>query len=155
MIHEKLYQSEALQDIGFDAYLKELVNTVHNTYDSEELSVDIAYDLSPVDVNIDQAIPCSLIVNEVIVNCYKHAFNDIEEGRIEITSQYDDPDFIIHIADNGSGLPDNVDVTQQQSLGMTLVQALAQQLGGEIRFSSDGQNGGTQFELRFEKEEKV
>jgi two-component sensor histidine kinase len=154
MIHEKLYQSEALLGIGFDVYLKELINAISNAYESEELETEITYDLAAVDINVDQAIPCSLIVNEVIVNCYKHAFNDVEEGCIEVVSQYDDPEFSIHITDNGVGLSADFDIDKQQSLGMTLIQTLAEQLQGEISISSNGNDRGTHFALYFEKEKE-
>jgi PAS domain S-box-containing protein len=149
MIHEKLYQSEALSDIGFDMYLKELVESISQTYNTLDHTIDIDFDLQAVSLDLDQAIPCSLIVNEIIVNSYKHAFNSIENGKIKIVSQFDDPELTIQIEDNGQGLPKNFDINAQQSLGMTLVQTLARQLEGEIDLSS--KNGrGTTFELRFD-----
>lgn len=151
MIHEKLYQSEALSDIGFDKYLKELVESISHTYNTDKLSIDINFDLESVSLDLDQAIPTSLIVNEVIVNCYKHAFKESEEGIITITSTFDDPEMIIEIKDNGRGLSEDFSINEQQSLGMTLVQTLTRQLDGKIGFSSND-GAGTTFKLRFEKE---
>lgn len=151
MIHEKLYQSEALSDISFDIYLKELVESISQTYNTEKFSIDINFDLQSVSLDLDQAIPTSLIVNEVIVNCYKHAFKGYEDGNITITSTFDDPEMIIEIKDNGRGLPEDFSINEQQSLGMTLIQTLTRQLDGEISFSSNNE-AGTIFELRFEKE---
>lgn len=151
MIHEKLYQSEALSNIGFDVYLKELVESITRTYNTGERSVDIMFDLQDVSLDLDQAIPCSLIVNEVIVNCYKHAFDGLKDGKITITSAFDNPELTIKVKDNGSGLPEDFAISDQQSLGMTLVQTLARQLGGEIDFASNDE-AGTTFELRFTKE---
>jgi len=149
MIHEKLYQSEALSDIGFDAYLKELIQSISQTYTAENRKIDITFDLEPASLSLEKAIPCSLIVNEVIVNCFKHAFDSDSKGQIKVSSKVDDPELSIHIRDNGKGLPEDFDIDSQQSLGMTLIQTLAQQLEGKANFYSDGQNKGTRFELRF------
>lgn len=151
MIHEKLYQSEALSDIGFDVYLKELVQSISRTYTSDYKKIDITYDLEPVSIDFDQAIPCSLIVNEVIVNCFKHAFQSTDEGEIKITSTLDGTEILIKIEDDGSGLPADFDTNGQTSLGMTLMKTLANQLDGEINFSSEGPGKGVTFELRFTK----
>jgi PAS domain S-box-containing protein len=149
MIHEKLYQSEALSDIGFDVYLKELVQSISRTYTSDGKKIDITYDLEPLSIDFDKAIPCSLIVNEVIVNCFKHAFKSTDEGKIKITSTFDEPEIIIKIEDDGSGFPADFDIGDQTSLGMTLMQTLARQLDGEINFLSEGKGKGVAFELRF------
>ncbi len=104
--------------------------------------------MASVNINLDQAVPCSLIVNEVVVNCYKHAFNGTDNGRIEITSQFDEPELTIRIEDNGSGLPDDFDINSQQSLGMTLIQTLAQQLEAKMSIRS---KNGTEFFISFPK----
>ncbi len=150
MIHEKLYQTEALADIGFDRYLKELVQAISSTYSSEDSPVDIIYNIDSCSLNLDQAIPCSLIVNEIIVNCYKHAFSSSKKGQIELGLEYDNAELQIEISDNGDGLPEDFDIREQQSLGLTLIQTLADQLDGEIVFLSD--DNGTTFRLAFEPE---
>jgi len=150
MIHEKLYQSEALSHIGFDAYLAELVDAISDTYSSTEQDIKISFDVEPVAIDLDKAIPCSLIVNEVLINCYKHAFKKKDTGNIKINSVFDEPDLTIQIKDNGCGLPENFAIGEQQSLGMTLVQTLAKQLDGKINFSSNDGNQGTTFKLCFE-----
>lgn len=151
MIHEKLYQSEALSDIGFDEYLKELVETIGSTYNSQSRSIQTAFDMDSFSLNIDEAIPCSLIINEVIVNCYKHAFDSIGKGRIDIRLEYDEPTVTMKITDDGKGLADGFKAIDQQSLGMTLIESLSRQLEGTFRFESNPETGGTQFFLRFEK----
>lgn len=150
MIHEKLYQSKKFSDIGFDQYLKELVETILEAYSSKEKEVTIDYDLDAFTLDLKQAIPCSLIVNEVMVNCFKHAFDSMKKGEISIKTKYEKPEIAITIKDNGSGLPEDFDINQQQSLGMTLIQTLAQQLKGDIRFYQADPRG-TVFELNFLK----
>lgn len=152
MIHEKLYQSEALSDISFDAYLKELVGTISGTYTTEYKKIENHFDLDMVSLDIDQAIPCSLIINEVMVNCYKHAFETMEKGEIRISLIYDRPELLLKISDNGKGLPEHFKIDAQQSLGMTLVQTLSKQLDGEINFESRPEREGAEFTLRFHKD---
>ncbi|MGD8426396.1 MAG: PAS domain S-box protein [Balneolaceae bacterium] len=149
MIHEKLYRSEALSDIGFDVYLEELVDSISRTYHSKKQMIDITYDIDPSSLSLDQAIPCSLIVNEVVVNCFKHAFKNTGQGKIYITVKVKKPDLFITIRDNGCGLPANFSIDKQQSLGMTLIQTLTQQLDGQFSFSTNPEQKGTIFKLRF------
>ncbi|WP_138431218.1 PAS domain-containing sensor histidine kinase [Fodinibius saliphilus] len=150
MIHEKLYQTEALTNIGFDTYLKELIESISKTYNTGNRNIDVSYNLESTSLDLDNAIPCSLIVNELIVNCYKHAFDGREKGKILVNSEVKGSELSIEIKDNGEGLPEDFALENQQSLGMTLVQTLAQQLDGEINFdSNDGQ--GTTVELNFIK----
>ncbi|MEX0723875.1 MAG: PAS domain S-box protein [Gracilimonas sp.] len=152
MIHEKLYQSETLHEIGFDAYLKELVDSISSTYESSYKKVTTHYELDRVALELDQAIPCSLIINEVIVNCYKHAFDHDYEGEINITLTHKDPEIILEITDNGSGLPKDFDINSQQSLGTTLIGVLTGQLNGEMHFTNRKNGSGTKFKLQFEME---
>ena len=148
LIHEKLYQSDALSDIGFDRYLKELVQAISNTYNAGNTDVALKFELDPFTLDLDKAIPCSLIVNEVVVNCYKHAFKEQKKGEILLQTNVDDSQVLLTIQDNGSGLPENFDLEEQDSLGLTLIQTLAVQLEGEVSFSSV--ENGTAFSLTFE-----
>ena len=150
MIHEKLYESEALADIGFDRYLRELVESIRQTYKSDNYNVDINFDLDAVSIDLEQAIPCSLIVNEVVVNCFKHAFTPKEQGHITITSEYTKPGLKIVIEDNGCGLPEDFNFSDQNTLGMSLIQTLSMQLDGEVSFATPERSTGTVFKLFFE-----
>lgn len=152
MIHEKLYQSETLHEIGFDAYLQELISSIRSTYNSSYKSISTEYDLTKVTLDLDQAIPCSLIVNEVIVNCYKHAFSKNDEGKINISLMSKGPKITLKITDNGKGLPADFDISQQQSLGTTLINVLSHQINGEMHLRNREQGKGTFFKLQFERE---
>lgn len=152
MIHEKLYQNESLYDISFDSYLEELVETIRHTYTSTGKNVEASFDVDSVSLDIEDVIPCSLIVNEVVVNCFKHAFTKSETGKIQISLGYKKPIIELKITDDGKGLPDNFDIDKQQSLGMTLIQALSNQLEGTISLKNGSNGAGTIFYLQFEKE---
>lgn len=152
MIHEKLYQNESLYNISFDSYLEELVETIRHTYTSTGKNIEASFDVDSVSLDIEDVIPCSLIVNEVVVNCFKHAFTKSKTGKIQISLEYKKPVIELKITDNGKGLPDNFDIDEQQSLGMTLIQALCNQLEGTITFKNGSNGAGTIFHLQFEKE---
>lgn len=151
MIHEKLYQTESLHDIRFDGYLKELVETIQKTYSSEGRNMKATFQLDPITLDVNQVIPCSLIVNEVVVNSYKHAFASRGGGQLNISLVDKNPLVELQIADNGEGLPDDFDMENHQSLGMTLIQALSDQLNGSMEFSNRTDREGTLFRIQFEK----
>lgn len=152
MIHEKLYQSESLHEIGFDAYLKELIDSINSSYESSYKKVYTNYKLDHVTLDLNQAIPCSLIINEVIVNCYKHAFDKDHEGKIDIILTHKNPEVTLKITDNGNGLPKDFDISEQQSLGTTLISSLSHQLNGHMILTNRGNGNGTKFMLQFKKD---
>lgn len=151
MIHEKLYQSESLNTINFDIHLKELVQTIQHTYSEAGGNIVVSFDLDSVSLDIQQVIPCSLIVNEVVVNSFKHAFANRTKGNLEISLHNKNSTVDLKIADDGNGLPENFDVYEQQSLGMTLIQALTGQLEGTFNLSNNANGEGTIFRLKFDE----
>lgn len=151
MIHEKLYQNESLHDIGFDEYLEELVQTIRKTYAAKDKNIETSFDLDQVSIDINQVIPCSLIVNEVIVNSFKHAFTDKKEGLLHISMGFENNTIDLTIEDDGIGLPENFNIKEQDSLGMTLIQTLSNQLNGTFNLYNASNGGGTLFKLQFDK----
>jgi len=152
MIHEKLYQSESLYNISFDNYLKELVQTIQQTYVSSEKNYKTSFDLDLVTLDIEQVIPCSLIVNEVVVNIFKHAFSGKKDGHLHLSMNSQEGTIVLVITDDGIGLPENFNVDEQQSLGMTLIQSLTSQLEGAFNLSNNQDGEGTMFRLQFVKD---
>lgn len=147
-IHEQLYQSKSFSKMEFDEGLKKLVDTILTTLNHSK-EVDVKYDLEPVRLTINQAVPCSLIVNEVITNCLKHAFKDQETGEIEIYLKKSNNEVIIKITDNGLGIPNSMDNTETESIGLELIQTLTKQLEGNYIYKSRTDNSGTLFEVSF------
>jgi len=148
LVHEKLYQNETFADINISEFVKELVHAVSQSFQKPGQYVKIHYSLEDIRMNINQAIPFSLLLNECIVNSYKHAFNGNQEGNISIKLQNDEDQIQIEIADDGQGLPDSFDFEKEQTLGITLIRTLASQLRGKACFGSDNHKG-TQFNLEF------
>ena len=152
-IHEKLYESESLAAIDFNEYARELVDTIVATYGYGEKNIDLIYNLDTLSLSVNQAIPCALLLNEMVSNAFKHAFDGRTEGRIGVDFRERDSDILeLIVRDDGSGLPDDFEIENQQSLGMTLIHTLSEQLYSDLSISNDPDWGGARFEVQFEKE---
>jgi len=152
LVHEKLYQNETFANINISDFVKELVNAVAQSFEKPGQDVKLSYDLDDIRMNINQAVPFSLLLNECVVNSYKHAFNGNQVGNISIKLQSTDHLVQIIIADDGQGLPESFDFENEQTLGITLIRTLVSQLRGTAHFESE--NGkGTHFELEFTLED--
>lgn len=151
MIHEKLYQNERLAEINFDKYVRELVDIISYSFNFEDKEIEVNIEVDDFKLSVDQGIPCGLILNELVSNAYEHAFKGQKEGTIEIRIKEGDSGLVtLMVADNGIGLPKDFNLQQQETLGITLVETLSNQLDGELRLR-DSQSG-TRFVLTFEKE---
>lgn len=150
LIHEKLYGNDSLAFINFEKYIEDLIKTIEKTYVNEDKNVTVRLLLEPVSLTVNQAIPCSLLVNEVLVNAYKHAFTEQMEGIITIQIAEKDERIYIKISDNGKGLSENQEELED-SLGFTLIETLSGQLDGTYTFKnkSKDKGSGTVFNLNF------
>jgi len=153
LVHEKLYQSESLSFIQFDRYIRDLLQAISSTYMDTHGSIEIVTDLEDIGLNINQAIPCSLLLNELIVNAFKHAFeDDAKSGNIFVNIHKQEDTVCMQVKDDGIGFPEDFDLENASSLGMTLINTLIQQLQGEISVKNED---GAIFEVTFEAEEVV
>ncbi len=149
LIHEKLYHFEQLSEIEFNHYITDLVKTISETISMDVSCIKTILELEEVQLNINQAIPAALILNELITNTYKHAFKNRRSGQLIIKLQQSpDNSIVIKVHDDGIGLPEHFDINHNQSLGMTIVQRLAKQLNANLDIQS---NSGTCFTFTFEK----
>lgn len=146
-IHEHLYQANSFSHINFAENLHSLINNIIVTFQSD-LQLDLDFNCSPVTLNINQAVPCSLIVNEVVTNILKHAFKGRKNGSIQVKLVVDIDQLKLTIKDNGVGLPKDFSPDSESSLGLLLINILTEQLGGESNYSSSDE--GTSFQLIFE-----
>lgn len=151
MIHEKLYESMKFTHVKFGEYLKDLVRMVAASFSNDYTDIDLETKADDVVLNVNQAIPCALLLNELINNAFKHAFNGLNKGKIVIDFS-DLGDMVeFRIEDDGVGLPDDLDLKNPKTLGMKLVQTLAKQLDAEFHLRN-GQ--GTLIIVSFLKKEK-
>ena len=150
VIHEHLYTSEDFSSIRFDENIKKLVQNIEAVMRSEK-NIVTAYNLEPVELDINQAVPCALIVNEIVTNIYKHAFVQKENGKIQISSSEEKGFVTLIIQDNGVGLnKEKLENEETTSLGMKLIEVVTLQLNGKLTI--DGSNG-TIVKIEFAKQE--
>ncbi|MDG5767491.1 histidine kinase dimerization/phosphoacceptor domain -containing protein [Balneolales bacterium ANBcel1] len=150
LIHEKLYQSELLAKIEMKDYLRELADTIERTYQSG--NADIRLELSTDDTTMDitKAIPCGLIVNELLSNAFKHAFTGREKGRIQLKLKKKagrDHCCELQVSDDGIGVPQEAITGNGSSLGYTIIQGLANQISADLKVEN---HGGTTVTLCFD-----
>lgn len=155
LIHEKLYQSPDLARINFAEYLRELTQSLVLVFPAGR-GARVSVEADSVWLGVDLAIPCGLIVNELVTNALKYAFPNGRAGQVRVAFAAEAGPagafaaaprrFILAVADDGVGLPAGLDPAQTRSLGLKLVQILTRQLGGALTI---GQAGGVQFEIRF------
>lgn len=149
LIHEKLYRTSNLSRIDFANYVTGLITELMRSYNRPEISLEM--DLAEVDLTVDTAIPCGLILNELVSNSLKYAFPD-GEGQIRIQFTNSKPErFTLMVSDNGIGFPKDLDFRDTSSLGMQLVCALTQQLkNSSIELCNvDRTSQGTTFVIQF------
>ncbi|MFQ5975369.1 MAG: PAS domain S-box protein [Candidatus Hydrothermarchaeales archaeon] len=151
LIHEKLYQSKDLTNIDFDDYLKDLVNYLFRSYEGDTGKIAVKVDVRDVLFGVDFAIPCGLIINELVSNSLKHAFPNGRKGEIKIAlCSIDEDEIELVVSDNGVGIPKDLDFRNTESLGLRLVTILAEdQLQGKIKLS---RTKGTKFQIKFKGE---
>lgn len=144
LIHNRLYKSDSFIDVNFGDYIQELVAEITTSYPSVSNVVKVATNINNVILNVNIAIPCGLILNELLTNAFKHAFKNREDGEISVSFVKENNHFIMTVIDNGCGIPE--DYNKKQSLGITVIEALTEQLDGKSKFTN---NNGTHFELIF------
>ncbi|MGB1757389.1 MAG: histidine kinase dimerization/phosphoacceptor domain -containing protein, partial [Pseudomonadales bacterium] len=148
LIHESLYQSDDLLEINFEDYIRTLATGLCRFYTIPGVEVQLDIVVDEVALGLDTAVPCGLIINELISNSLKHGFND-HNGRaavIDVHFVKDQGKFRLRISDNGAGLPEDFDLGRSGSMGMEIVDILTQQLEGRLSYQS---NAGAQFLIEF------
>lgn len=147
LIHEELYQSKDLAQVDFAAYIQNLSSNLFASYGKEHSNVDLVIDAAHIEMIVDTAIPCGLIVNELISNSLKHAFPMEKEGEVRVNfHSMGDGVYQLSVADSGVGLPVGFDFRRSKSLGLQLVTVMTELLGGTIELNQDG---GTTFTITF------
>jgi PAS domain S-box-containing protein len=147
-IHENLYQKDQFSSIDFSDYIKNLSTNLLHSYQIYSNLVEIKYNVSQVFLTLDQAIPCGLIVNELVSNALKHAFPNGNTGTIRIELKEENELVYLGIMDDGVGLPDTLDTKNTETLGLQLVWSLAEQLDAKLDIKSDS---GTEYLITFER----
>ncbi len=148
LIHDQLYQSDNLSTINLADYIQELFENLCHSYDTSQGQIETQVDLEPVIVNLETAIPCGILLNELITNSFKYAFPDQTYGKITIQLYTTISSQKLHliVSDNGVGFPPDLEWQNSASLGLKIVKILAQQLRATITLNREQ---GTSFHLIF------
>ncbi len=151
LVHEKLYQSKSLDQIEYGDYLNKIVNHLFDTYNVPLSRIACIVHAENIFVDINQAVPCSLIINEMLTNSLKYAFPDGAKGEIAIDFTTDGKNYMLRYHDNGTGIPEEISFERTESLGMKLIYGLTQQLNGTVELR---RGEGTTFVVTFPRMQK-
>ncbi|OPY27459.1 MAG: serine-protein kinase RsbW [Methanobacterium sp. PtaU1.Bin242] len=132
MIHEKLYQSGNFAQIDFSQYIHNLISSIFSSYGVNTGDIKLKITGQDVFLDINTAIPCGLIINELVTNTIKHAFSPGNSGKLHVSFDKTDDKYVLTVQDNGNGLPDDFDIEKTDTLGLELVKSLVYQLEGKL-----------------------
>jgi len=151
MVHEQLYASAEMGAVRAQGYLENVVFSLVRSYSVSAQRIAVQVDAGGIFLNMDESIPCGLIVNELVSNAMKHAFAD-KNGEIKVSlTMPDDEHRLLGVYDNGCGLPLDLDIRETKTLGLQLVDTLAEQLGGELTINCEH---GTNVRILFPADEE-
>ena len=149
LIHEKLYKSKDMAKIDFIKYIEDFSQDLFGFYKVDNARIALKVDGRDTFFGIDTAIPCGLVINELVSNSLKYAFPDNRKGNIRIELHpINNKEFELAISDNGIGIPEDLDIKSTESLGLKLVDVLVQQIRGNIKCN---RTNGTEFIIKFQK----
>ncbi len=146
IIHEKLYQSDNLTHINIKEYVEKLINDLFFSY--AVTNITPVLDIKKIKLNIETALPCGLIISELVSNSLKYAFPEDTTGKLNVSMKKIEDKFELIICDNGVGLPKDLDFKNTESLGLQLVNNLVGQLDGQIEVNN---SLGTKFRITFKE----
>ncbi len=146
LAHEQLYQSKSLAEVSVKSYVESLVGQLRQAFQRPEQQIESQTDLEDIVLDIEKVIPCGLLITELLSNAYKHAFADGRSGTITISMKQLGEQLVLSVADDGVGLPADLDYRHTTTLGLQLVTALTNQLNGTLEVKREG---GTLFRVTF------
>ncbi len=136
LIHQKLYQNEAMVLINLPSYINDVISYLKDSY-QVGTQINFYKEIGNYNVDVSQAVPLGLIINEAIANAIKHAFHEGQYGNIHIcVNENDEEQLLLRISDNGKGISPNLDLNTVNSMGMNLMRGLSKQLGGKLTIDS-------------------
>ena len=146
LVHEHLYQSKDLSNIDFAEYIQNLAHNLFQAYEINAQGIKLETSMAPCSLNIDTAVPCGLIINELVTNALKYAFTGQIKGKINIDFTLENRVCVLTVSDSGIGFPQDLDYRKAPTLGLRLVGSLVKQIRGEIELL---ETAGTTFKITF------
>ncbi|GAK51854.1 signal transduction histidine kinase [Candidatus Moduliflexus flocculans] len=153
LVQQQLYQSKDFSNLTLDSYLEELACTIFHNLNANRGRVEITFDLEPISVSADTAIPCGLLLNELLTNAVKYAFPNGRDGMIQVTLRENEVGWLeLCVQDTGVGLPEDFNLQESNSLGLQLVHSFVRQLQGVLTITH---SPGATFVIRFPQYERI
>jgi len=150
LIHERLHGDDQPDQLDFREYVEALARDLFYSYGVDSALIQLRFELEPVRLRLNQAIPCGLILNELLTNALKYAFPGGRAGEVLVTLSCGEDSLVkLTVADNGVGLPAELDKAASKSLGLRIVDILRRQLDGTARWEAGSAGAGTVFSLTF------
>jgi PAS domain S-box-containing protein len=146
LVHEKVYQSSSLDRIDAEGYIQAMMRQLLLTFSTEEKRIDIIVHVENVMFSVDEAVPCALIINELVTNSFKYAFSGRQKGTIKIHFSHNKEKYYLSIEDDGIGFLKKIDLQNPETLGLKIVSGLVQQLEGTIELD---EKNGAQYKIVF------
>jgi len=148
LIHDQLYQSGNMARVSVKEHAETLVSSLYRSYCVDTQAIHVHFDIDNISLDVEKAIPCGLILNELVSNSFKYAFPSGRQGKIEITltSEENGAAHTLRVADDGVGFPEELDFHNTESMGMQLVTIFTEQLEGTIKLNREK---GTEFVITF------
>jgi two-component sensor histidine kinase len=149
LVHERFYRSADLANVDFQGYIKTVVQELQSAYAMDARHVAVRLELEPVLLGVDQAVPCGLLINELVTNALKHAFPEGRAGTLAVSLHQPGEGMVeLAVADDGIGMADDFDWQHADSLGLRLVTSLTRQLQGEVELE---RKNGVRVTIRFKR----
>ncbi|MDD1715844.1 MAG: ATP-binding protein, partial [Methanolinea sp.] len=145
-IHTRLYESKQFDKINMGQQIRDQLTDLSIIYGRSGAEIQSEIDAQDFLLPVDQAIPCALVVNELLSNAYKHAFRGKNHGNLKVSAAQMDRQIRITIRDDGIGIPGDVDIYRTTSLGLKLIRSLVQQLNGSVAITG---SHGTEVRVEF------
>ena len=146
LIHQGLYMGDKLSTIEIQEYLQNLVFSVSNSYGYNTKNYELVFDVEKINLDVEIAIPLGLIINEILSNCFKHAFKGIGQPRLEMALRKNGDNIDLTIADNGAGMPAEMHSGKAKTFGMRMINSLTKQIRGNLQIFN---KEGSVFEFHF------
>ena len=149
LIHEVLYSANSYVQVPIKSFLEEYIRSFENRLNKSEKDILIESEIHGDGLNLNQAVPCALIINELVSNSFEHAFEGLDKGKINISLRIKDETFSLMVKDDGVGLSEGWDIEQFDTVGFTLIKTLIGQLDGLLDHKN---SSGAEFTIKFKKE---
>ena len=153
-VHELIYKNNSFVNIKLQDYLSDILKYLKSTFLNSSREIEISTDIENILLTIDIAVPVALLINELLVNIFKHAFVGRKKGKIELLIYSEGDEIDMRLKDDGVGFPENINPDTASSLGMMLVKNFASQIEGKSKWILEPDKG-TEYQIRFSNTEKI